>query len=87
MQSPIIIAHGHHQRYQRQTIQHLWRAIEPPPRLPALSGEKNAKTRSLKTAPALAVFSNVTQLQKTQKNAIAIIQRSRDQLKKLGMFL
>jgi len=49
------------------------RAFKPPPRLPALSGEKNAKTRSLKTAPALAAFSDVTQLQKTQKNALAII--------------
>ncbi|QYW06327.1 hypothetical protein PQA72_gp37 [Shewanella phage vB_SspM_M16-3] len=38
-----------------------------------MSGEKNAVTQSMKTAPALAAFTGKVPLQKTQKNAIAII--------------
>jgi len=49
------------------------RAVRPTPRLRALSGKKNAVMQSPKTAPALAAFTGEAQLQKTQKNAIAII--------------
>lgn len=49
--------------------------------------KKTQKRDPLKTAPALAAFTDKTLLPKTQKIAIPIIQRSRDQLKNLGMFL